>query len=364
MLRIDNTEQTVRMQTDLRLGLPIVITKEKDNFLIFSTERISKIHFSLLMNSKSEKPFLCVTSRRAQTLKARVYDNNISRIQIPEGSDINWIQATADPILDLDSPMKGPYITMRGGDTKVAELSLNWCKKAKLIPSTIIKKISNLEIKAFQKNFQILTADFSDLINENPSILIREERATAKIPIKGIEARLRVFRVNNDSFDHCAIEFGTPNREEPVLTRIHSACFTGDVLNSQKCDCGSQLERAIEKFVSVGEGILLYLNQEGRGIGLLNKVRAYKLQEQGYDTVDANHRLGFEDEERDFQIGAEILHLLGFSKAKLMTNNPKKIKMLEDCEIKVVERVSLLTQPTKQNLHYLQTKAKKSGHLF
>ena len=364
MLRIDNTEQTVRMQTDLRLGLPIVITKEKDNFLIFSTERISKIHFALLMNSKSEKPFLCVTSRRAQTLKARVYDSNISRIQIPEGSDINWIQATADPILDLDNPMKGPYITMRGGDTKVAELSLNWCKKAKLIPSTIIKKISNLEIKTFQKNFQILTADFSDLINENPSILIREERATAKIPINGIEARLRVFRVNNDSFDHCAIEFGNPNREEPVLTRIHSACFTGDVLNSQKCDCGSQLERAIEKFVSVGEGILLYLNQEGRGIGLLNKVRAYKLQEQGYDTVDANHRLGFEDEERDFQIGAEILHLLGFSKAKLMTNNPKKIKMLEDCEIKVVERVSLLTQPTKQNLHYLQTKAKKSGHLF
>ncbi|PQM63870.1 MAG: GTP cyclohydrolase II, partial [Rhodobacteraceae bacterium] len=95
MLRIDDTEQTVRMQTDLRLGLPIVITKEEDNFLIFSTERISKIHFSLLMNSKSEKPFLCVTSRRAQTLKARVYDNNISRIQIPEGSDINWIQATA-----------------------------------------------------------------------------------------------------------------------------------------------------------------------------------------------------------------------------------------------------------------------------
>ena len=105
-------------------------------------------------------------------------------------------------------------------------------------------------------------------------------------------------------------------------------------------------------------------DREGRGIGLLNKVRAYKLQEQGYDTVDANHRLGFEDEERDFQIGAEILHLLGFSKAKLMTNNPKKIKMLEDCEIKVVERISLLTQPTKQNLHYLQTKAKKSGHLF
>ena len=364
MLRIDNTEQHFRMQTDLMLGLPIIIRKGKDNFLIFSTERISKIHFDLLMNSKSEKPFLCVTSRRAQTLKARVYDNGISRIQLPEGSDINWIQATADPILDLDSPMKGPYITMRGGDAKVAELSINWCKKAKLIPSTIIKNISTAEVKDFKKNFQILSADFSDLIKENFSMLIREERATAKIPIKGIEAKLRIFKVNTDSFDHCAIEFGTPNREEPVLTRIHSACFTGDVLNSQKCDCGNQLESAIEKFASAGEGILLYLNQEGRGIGLLNKVRAYKLQEQGYDTVEANHRLGFEDEERDFQIGAEILQSLGFSTAKLMTNNPKKIKMLEDRGIKVVERVSLLTQPTKQNLHYLRIKAKKSGHLF
>ena len=364
MLRVHDIEQTLRMQTDLRLGLPIIIKKDQGNFLIFSTECISKIHFDLLMKSKGEKPFLCVTSRRAQTLKARVYDNTISRIRIPEGSEITWAQATADPILDLDNPMKGPYSTIRGGDSKVAKLSLDWCKKAKLIPSTIIKKISKPEANTFKKNFQILDIDFSDVISENPAILIRKERATAKIPIKGTEARLKIFKVNNDVFDHCAIEFGNPDRKKPVLIRIHSSCFTGDVLNSQKCDCGTQLDKAIEKFTSESEGILLYLNQEGRGIGLLNKIRAYKLQEQGHDTVDANHRLGFEDEERDFQIGAEILKLLGFSSARLMTNNPKKIKMLEDCGIRVIERVSLLTLPTKQNLHYLRTKAQKSGHLF
>ena len=194
--------------------------------------------------------------------------------------------------------------------------------------------------------------------------LIQEERASAKIPINGEQATLRVFKLNNENFEHCAIEFGIPDRTKPVLTRIHSACFTGDTLNSQKCDCGTQLKKAIDRLSAESNGILLYLNQEGRGIGLLNKIRAYKLQEQGFDTVDANHRLGFEDEERDFQIGAEILIALGFSSARLLTNNPKKNQMLEKHGIRVQERVSLVTEPTNENLAYLRTKAKRSGHIF
>ncbi len=364
MLEIDNKGQTLRMQTDLGLGLPVIVEKEKEYSLIFSTECISKINFDLLMASKGEKPFLCITSRRAQTLKARVYDGTISRLNIPDKSALNWIKATADPVLDLEHPMRGPYSSIRDGDPEVAKLSLDWCKKAKLIPSTVIKKIGAPEVETMKRKYQILSNNFLNLIGEKSSVLIRQESATAKIPIKGIQATLKVFRLDNDNFDHCAIEFGNPDRSKPVLTRIHSACFTGDVLHSQKCDCGTQLNKAIEKFRSEKEGILLYLNQEGRGIGLLNKIRAYKLQEQGYDTVDANHKLGFEDEERDFQIGAQIIQFLGFSSARLMTNNPKKIRMLEASGINVMERVSLLTEPTNENLHYLQTKAKKSGHLF
>ena len=150
----------------------------------------------------------------------------------------------------------------------------------------------------------------------------------------------------------------------PVLTRLHSTCFTGDVLGSLKCDCGPQLNSALKQISEHGSGLLLYLNQEGRGIGLANKMRAYSLQDEGFDTVDANHRLGFEDDERDYRIGAEILKSLGFSKVNLLTNNPHKVSMLEENGITVAERLPLKTGKTDLNEKYLATKAKKSGHIF
>lgn len=364
MLIIKDTEQILRMQTDLKLGLPILIRKEEENFLIFSTECISKFNFDLLMSMQGGNPFLCVTARRAETLKARVYDRSISRIRISEDSSLEWVKATADPVLDLQTPLKGPYEVIREGDSHVAKLSIDWCKKVKLIPSSIIKKISHKQVKELFDSYQILSINFLSIEDAKNSRGIRQENANAIIPIKGIKAKVRLFKAPIDNLEHCAIEFGNPSRIKPVLIRIHSECFTGDVLHSQKCDCGSQLNQAIDKFVSEREGILLYLNQEGRGIGLSNKLRAYSLQEQGFDTVDANHRLGFEDDERDFQIAAEILSFLGFSSVRIMTNNPKKIRILENSDIEVLERVSLTTEPTSENISYLRTKAKKSGHLF
>ncbi|MEL7026279.1 MAG: GTP cyclohydrolase II, partial [Pseudomonadota bacterium] len=161
-----------------------------------------------------------------------------------------------------------------------------------------------------------------------------------------------------------AVEVGQPDRSEPVLSRLHSACFTGDVLGSLKCDCGPQLEAALKMIGEAGQGVLLYLNQEGRGIGLANKMRAYSLQDQGFDTVDANHRLGFEDDERDFRLGAAILKELGFSSARLITNNPAKVTMLESNDVAVTERVPVKAGRGPLNAHYLDTKAKKSGHLL
>ena len=160
------------------------------------------------------------------------------------------------------------------------------------------------------------------------------------------------------------MEYGDIDRNFPVLVRIHSACFTGDVLGSLKCDCGAQLSEAMLQINKNSSGILIYLNQEGRGIGLANKMRAYALQDEGFDTVEANHRLGFEDDERDFQIGASILKELKISSIRLMTNNPNKIKLLEENGVNVAERLALIVEENELNAHYLGTKAKKSGHLL
>ncbi|HHC29260.1 MAG TPA: GTP cyclohydrolase II, partial [Rhodobacterales bacterium] len=154
------------------------------------------------------------------------------------------------------------------------------------------------------------------------------------------------------------------DRAQPVLTRLHSACFTGDVLGSVKCDCGPQLHAALAAMGEAGAGVLLYLNQEGRGIGLANKMRAYSLQDQGFDTVEANHRLGFEDDERDFRIGAEILAAMGVRAVRLMTNNPRKVAMMRAHGIEVAERVPLKVGERAENRAYLATKAAKSGHLL
>ena len=160
------------------------------------------------------------------------------------------------------------------------------------------------------------------------------------------------------------MEYGEIDRNFPVLVRIHSACFTGDVLGSLKCDCGAQFSEAMLQINKNSSGVLIYLNQEGRGIGLANKMRAYALQDEGFDTVEANHRLGFEDDERNFQIGASILKELKISSIRLMTNNPNKIKLLEENGINVSERLALIIEENKFNAHYLGTKAKKSGHLL
>ncbi|MEL6566764.1 MAG: GTP cyclohydrolase II, partial [Pseudomonadota bacterium] len=187
----------------------------------------------------------------------------------------------------------------------------------------------------------------------------------ARLPLEVSEAgRLHVFRPEDGGEEHYAVEIGRPDRSKPVLSRLHSACFTGDLMGSLKCDCGPQLRGALRQMGEEGAGVLLYLNQEGRGIGLANKMRAYALQDQGFDTVEANHRLGFEDDERDFRLGSDILTSLGFRAVRLMTNNPAKVAMMEASGIAVAERVPLKVGETQHNQAYLATKAAKSGHLL
>lgn len=164
--------------------------------------------------------------------------------------------------------------------------------------------------------------------------------------------------------DHVALIFGDISGTEPVLARVHSECLTGDALFSLRCDCGFQLEAALSHIAEAGRGVLLYHRQEGRNIGLLNKIRAYALQDQGYDTVEANHQLGFAADERDFTLCADMFKLLGVDEVRLLTNNPRKVEILTEAGINIVERVPLIVGRNPKNEHYLDTKAAKMGHLL
>ncbi|WP_392563887.1 GTP cyclohydrolase II [Orbus wheelerorum] len=188
--------------------------------------------------------------------------------------------------------------------------------------------------------------------------------AQAKLPTPWGEFTIVGFEELATGKDHVAMVFGDITKQQSVLTRVHSECLTGDALFSLRCDCGFQLEAALKHIAQAGSGILLYHRQEGRNIGLLNKIRAYALQDTGLDTVQANHQLGFAADERDFTICADMLTLLDVKVIRLLTNNPEKIRVLEQAGIKITERVPLEVGENPNNEHYLQTKAEKMGHLL
>lgn len=186
--------------------------------------------------------------------------------------------------------------------------------------------------------------------------------SVADLPTRFGEFRIVAFWNNRDSCDHVAIVKGDIIGQDSVLTRLHSECLTGDALGSLRCDCRDQLEASLRRVSELGTGIVLYLRQEGRGIGIMNKIRAYSLQDQGLDTVDANRALGFRDDERDYAIAAHMLRSLRVGSVNLMTNNPNKVQQLEQYGVRVANRVPHLLPPNPHNRSYLETKAQRSGH--
>ncbi len=189
-----------------------------------------------------------------------------------------------------------------------------------------------------------------------------EQGEEVKMPTEYGDFRLIPFRQKSNGKEHVALIKGKWEKDEPVLVRVHSSCATGDIFGSERCDCGEQLHRAMRIVEEEGKGVILYLNQEGRGIGLMAKIAAYKLQEEGYDTVDANIHLGYAPDERDYGVGAQILHLIGAHKMRLMTNNPVKRVGLEAYGLEIVENVPIEIQPNKYNERYLRTKKDRMGH--
>ncbi len=197
-----------------------------------------------------------------------------------------------------------------------------------------------------------------------PALLRVDVASVANLPTKFGDFRIHVFTNNRDRLEHVAMVRGDVFGAESVPARVHSECLTGDVLGSLRCDCREQLERGLQQLGAAQRGVLLYLRQEGRGIGLANKIRAYKLQEEGLDTVEANLALGFKDDERDYAVAAAILRTLGVRSIRLLTNNPDKIAQLNRYGMRVTDRVAHAIAPNAHNRRYLETKALRSGHLL
>jgi len=359
----DLTETIARTRADLRMGVPVVLRGcDGGTALVLAAETLDAQRLADVQ-ALGGTPVLAITARRAATLKARAYDGDLARVVLPPDARLAWVLAVADPADDLKTPMKGPLISDRGGEADLHRLALTLVKSARLLPAAVLLDLPDGTAFAARHGLTVLDAGAAAprLVETSPMHPV----VSARLPLSVSEAgRLHVFRPEDGGEEHYAVEIGQPRRDAPVLARLHSACFTGDLLGSLKCDCGPQLRGALAQMGAEGAGVLLYLNQEGRGIGLANKMRAYSLQDQGFDTVEANHRLGFEDDERDFRIGADLLRRMGFSSVRLMTNNPAKLAMMAQNGIAVAERVPLRLGETDHNRAYLATKAAKSGHML
>jgi 3,4-dihydroxy 2-butanone 4-phosphate synthase/GTP cyclohydrolase II len=387
---------------DIERGRMVILVddedRENEGDLCMAAEKVSPEAINFMAKYGRGLVCLSLTPERIEELKLPMMtDDNTSAfgtaftVSIEAKKGVTTGISAADrskTILTAIDPKTGPddlarpghifpLRSRRGGVLQRAgqtEGSVDLAKMARLYPAGVICEIMSddgtmarvPELTEFAKKHGLKIVTIKDLIKYRMRTELFVKRlASVKMPtVYGGEFTAIAYGNIVDDNIHIALVKGDIKPGDEVFVRVHSQCFTGDVFGSKRCDCGDQLHKAMEKIKKEGKGVILYMKQEGRGIGLLNKLKAYELQDKGLDTVEANIKLGFKPDLRDYGIGAQILVDLGVRKMKLMTNNPKKIIGLEGYGLKVVERVPIETSPNERNIVYLKTKKKKMGHML
>jgi GTP cyclohydrolase II len=361
-----------RATAELRRGAPVLLTGPAGALLVLAAEEAGEAGGPRLRDLSGRAPALAVTAQRARVLGLDVPEG-AAAVELSVRSDSP--ERTARALLALADPTAPAARSLPQVDgvkpadaTSVQALGL--AKLARLLPACLVAPLAPADGRAaadaaaFARDHDLVSLPVETLAAERARAAADlHQVAEARVPLEGAEdARVHAFRPRDGGAEHLAIAIGALPAEGPALVRLHSECFTGDLLGSLRCDCGDQLRGAIHAIAEAGGGVLLYLAQEGRGIGLVNKLRAYRLQDAGVDTLDANIALGFDADERSYLPAAEMLRQLGVAEVRLLTNNPDKVDALAACGIPVRERVPHAFPSNGHNERYLQTKASRFGH--
>jgi len=395
-IRLNSVEEAV---SSFREGNFVIVVddedRENEGDLIIAAEKITaeKVNFML----KNARGVLCapITLSRCEELDLpHQVSDNTSVLGTPFTVTIDKLEGCttgvsahdrAATILALADPASTPQTFGRPGhinplyaqDNGVlrrsghTEAAIDLCKMAELYPAAALMEIMNEDgtmarlpqLMERAKEWGMKIISIKDMISyrlAKESLI--EVGAKVNLPTEYGQFKLIPFRQKSNGLEHFALIKGEWKEDEPILVRVHSSCVTGDILGSKKCDCGEQLHKSLRMIEKEGKGVLVYMMQEGRGIGLMNKIEAYKLQEQGYDTVDANIHLGFKPDERDYGCGAQMLRHLGVHKMRLITNNPVKRVGLEAYGLEIVENVPIEIEPNEYDYRYLKTKKERMGH--
>jgi GTP cyclohydrolase II len=356
---------TERAAADLRRGLPVIVVPPRGRpSLVAAAELANTAMIAAFAAWTKHRPHVLLTHNRARTLKIRLYTDEVVAVPLPSNEAARAAQVLADPTRDMMDPLLGPWSAERKPLSPVARESVRLAKIAGLLPAVLESGIEARAAVALAKREGLIALKADHIARYDGRIAATlAPVAHAKLPLADApNTRIVAYRPASGGNEHLALIVGAPEPPGPVLVRLHSECLTGDLLGSLKCDCGDQLRGAIRTIGRHGSGILLYLAQEGRGIGLINKLRAYELQDQGFDTIQANERLGFEADERVFAAAAEMLKHMGFTQVRLLTNNPDKVAALTRYGIEVTERVPHAFPSNPHNEAYLATKKAKAGH--
>jgi GTP cyclohydrolase II len=351
-----------------RCGTPLVLAAAAGGArLVQAAEGATAGDLARLARLGGSWPCLALTRQRGIALGAVPGGHGVLILPLASGIDVADLRSLVDPIAPSGHGPRHLATIEPAGPGSCEAAAVRLATLAGLLPAALVAALPAGDVVAWSGEHHVALVEVEAVLAHQAAAADRLRPVIeARVPLaKAEDTRVVVFRSDPGGVEHLAIIVGQPRPGQPVLARLHSECFTGDLLGSLRCDCGDQLHRAIEAMAAARDGgVLLYLAQEGRGIGLVNKLRAYVLQDRGFDTLEANEQLGFEPDERCYRPAAEMLRKLGFTSVRLMTNNPEKVAALVHFGIRVVQRIPLALPPNVWNAAYLQTKRARAGHLL